>query len=151
MVELMAALGIFALILVLFAALFPVATRGTGEARAYAQAAFLCQRKIDQLRQSGYSRLNTTSLKSLGIIDTTSNTDGTYSFNIVDDLVDNGTAKGYFSSGTVSSISFKQSLTQLGSSAPPLSRAILVTVKITWPGGGFHGGSFETHTIISSQ
>lgn len=151
LVETVVSIGVFALILMMFAALFPVATRGSGESRAYAQAALLCQRKIDQMRQAGYSSLNVNSLRAINIIDATSNADGTFSFKTVDNIVDNGTNKGYFAAGTVTSIAIGQPLPALGASAPPLSRAVLVTVSITWPSQGYHGGTFSTHTIIAAQ
>ena len=151
LIEMVISIAVFALMLLLFAALFPVATRGSGEARAYAQAALLTQRKVDQMRQAGYSKLNATSLRAFNIVDAAPNPDGTFSFNTVDNIVDNGTNKGFYSRGTVTRISLTQPLPQLGGNAPPLSRAVLVTVSITWPEGGFHNGEFITHTIIASK
>ena len=151
LIEMVISIAVFALIMLLFAALFPVATRGSGEARAYAQAALLSQRKIDQMRQIGYSKLNAQSLRAANIIDATSNADGTFSFSRVDSIVDYNPKQGFYPAGTVASISLTQPLPQQGSNAPPLSRAVLVTVRIAWPGGGFHGGEFVTHTIIASK
>ena len=69
LIELAIAMFVFGMILILFGAIFPVATRAGHTGGNYAQATFLAQHKIDQLRNAGAAKLDGASLVGLGLID----------------------------------------------------------------------------------
>ena len=68
-----------------FAAFYPTAARGSRMAGAYSQSVSEVQHKVDQLRSVGYGRINYTDLKAAGIIDASPNA-SPYRFEVVDDL-----------------------------------------------------------------
>ncbi|MCC2671962.1 MAG: hypothetical protein K0Q72_4433 [Armatimonadetes bacterium] len=57
----------------IFAAFYPTAARGSKMAGAYSQASSEVQHKVDQIRSVGYGRINYTDLKAAGIIDASPN------------------------------------------------------------------------------
>ena len=92
------------MLIIVFGATFPIALSAGGAGAGYNQAILIAQHKVDQLREAGFSQLNQTSLNRMGIVDAQPNSDGSLSFTYVDNLVDNGTQKGYFGPGSVGSI-----------------------------------------------
>jgi len=159
MLESVLALALFGIVILIFGATFPAMMKGSGASASYAQAVLLAQHKIDQLRQLGFAQLqDATVLKTMGIIDSTLNADGSYSFTQVDGLSDtSGGAKGYFgmtSSGTpngTGKIVISQALTGQGANAPSTLKALQVTVTVAWTGSGQHDGSCTLHTVIAAQ
>jgi prepilin-type N-terminal cleavage/methylation domain-containing protein len=152
LVELTISLFVFGMMIMLFGATFPVATRAGHVGANYAQASLLAQQKVDQMRDLGFAGMNGSSLLGRSIIDSsTKNADGSYSFTIVDDLVDNGTAVGYFPAGSTGKLWIGQALTSAGANAPSLAQAVQVTVTIAWQGGNQSSGSFTTHSIIAAR
>jgi hypothetical protein len=71
----------------MFAAFYPAAARGSRMAGAYSQAVSEVQHKVDQLRSVGYGRINYEDLKTAGIIDASPSA-APYRFEVVDDLGD---------------------------------------------------------------
>ncbi len=56
--EVMLSLTVFTMMTLMFAAVFPMAVRGSMYSSNYAQATMLAQHKMDQLRSAGYDKLN---------------------------------------------------------------------------------------------
>lgn len=153
LVESMLCIVLFGIILMLFGVTFPAMIRGSDKSASYSQAALLAQHKIDQLRQVGYAQLQDTAvLRSLGVIDTNLNGDGSFAFTLVDNLVDNNGKKGFFgpSGSASSSIVVGQALTGQGGAAPSTLRALGVTVTIRWTGTTARVNSCTMHTIIAA-
>ena len=138
------------MLLIIFGATFPVALSAGGAGAGYNQAVLIAQHKVDQLRQAGFTQLNQTSLNRMGIVDAQPNADGSLSFTYADNLVDNGTQKGYFGPGSTGSITIGPALVGRVSSPPSLASAAQVTVTVAFQGAGLHPGSFSTHTIIAA-
>ena len=146
--EVALAMIIFAMMTLMFAAVFPMAVRGAQYSSNYAQAATLAQHKLDQLRSAGYSRLFTptgdNSLASLNIINTV-NTDGSYDFTTVDSLVNNGSSKGYFPPGSTGTITVSDYTTN----GAPSGTLAYITVKFVWTNTGTANSSYSASTIIA--
>ena len=152
LVELMISLFVFGMMVLLFGATFPVATRAGHVGANYAQASLLAQQKIDQLRDIGFSGMTGSALYGRSITDSaTPNSDGSFSFTVVDDLINNGSNIGYFPAGSTGKIWISQALTSAGTNAPSLAQAVQVTVTIACQGGTQSPGSFTTHTIIAAH
>ncbi|BDI32334.1 hypothetical protein CCAX7_43850 [Capsulimonas corticalis] len=152
LVELAISLFVFGMMVLLFGATFPVATRAGHVGANYAQASLLAQQKIDQLRDLGFTGMNGSALYGRGVVDSaTQNSDGSFSFTVVDDLIDNGNSVGYFPPGSTGKIWISQALTSTGSNAPTLAQAVQATVTIAWQGGSQSSGNFTTHTIIAAR
>jgi len=147
MAEIALAIMIFALMTLMFAAVFPMAVRGAQYSSNYAQATLLAQHKMDQLRSAGYTKAMTPStLVSLNIIDsTTPNADGSYSFTSVDNLVSSGSVVGYFPPGSQGTVT----ITNYTNGSVPAGTMAFVKVKINWIGGGVSSGSYTLTTMIS--
>jgi hypothetical protein len=71
LIEVVMALFILLMMTLMVAAVLPITTRMTRSSNTYASALAICQRKIDQLQEAGWGKLDTTSLLALGIIDST--------------------------------------------------------------------------------
>lgn len=158
LIELTISLFVFGMMILLFGATFPIATRAGKSGGNYAQAALLAQHKIDQLRQAKLANLSAPKLIATGVADASPapvvNADGsvTCSFTNVDNLVDNGANKGFFPSSSTGVLTIGQrALPGAGGSAPLLSQATMVTVTIRWQGGSQSSGAFSTHTIIAGS
>ena len=148
--EVTLALVIFTMMTLLFGAVLPMAVRGAQHSGNYNQAAALAQRKIDQLRIAGYSRLfdNTDGtardkLITQNIVDGQVAA-GVYDFTTVDHMTGAG---GYFppdSAGTITIVDGTNQYTpgQGGNVA-------VATVTITW--GGTVPGSYSASAIIVSM
>ena len=82
--EVVLALFIFLMMTMMFSAVVPTAARSARYSNSYNYAVALCQRKVDQLQEAGWGKLNVTDLQTLGIIDSSgATTDGAatiYSF-----------------------------------------------------------------------
>lgn len=95
LIALAIAMFVFSLILILVGTILPVEARAPHAGGSYAQAVWLAQHKIDQLRNAGAAKLERDSLAGLGLIDTNTNgtpkvnSDGSYSFTLMDNLVNN--------------------------------------------------------------
>lgn len=153
------ALIVFAMMTLMFGAVFPMAIRGAQHGNNYSQAALLAQRKIDQLRSAGYNNLNATALQSasLHLIDSPQpsgypiNSGGatTYSFAAVDNLIGAG---GFYappntgSVGTVTIGDYHDDIADPNTSLPPSGNAAQVTVTITW--GGRDPGAYSASALI---
>lgn len=146
---------VFGMILILFGTIFPVATRAGHAGGSYAQAALIAQHKIDQLRNAGAAKLDGASLAGLGLIDTNSNgtpmvnADGSYSFTLTDNLVDNTKNSvfypGYFPPGSTGTVLVTTSFAVNGVT----TATTLVTVTLSWTNGSQATSTFTTHTVIS--
>lgn len=159
--EVSLALIVFAMMTILFAAVFPMAVRGAHYSGNYAQAAMLAQHKIDQLRSAGYNRLFTPtggdSLTSLGVIDNPQPTGypinsggaATYSITSADGLVQTDTAQGYFPAGSVGTITVQDYANFNPSAGVPVGTLAYVTVKIAWAGAGLAPSSSSVSAIIA--
>lgn len=148
LIEVSLSLVIFAMMTLMFAAVFPMAVRGAQYSSRYAQAAALGQHKMDQLRTAGYSRLfNPTGqngLSSLNVINSV-NPDGSYDFTQADSLVNDGVTHGPLppgSRGTVTVANYTQG-------GVPGGTVALVTVSLTWTGGGVADGSYKAVALIA--
>jgi len=160
LVELAIALFVFAMMTLIFAAAFPIATRGAHVGANYAQATLLAQHKIDQARAAGFDRLDWTNLTTLKIVDTATapvaNPAGfpagstQYSFTDVDDLVDDAQGdKGYFPAGSTGTMTVGP-ISGAGWTVPAAAKAKQITVTISWSGAGQSQGSFTTQTVIAN-
>jgi prepilin-type N-terminal cleavage/methylation domain-containing protein len=71
LIEVTLAMMIFLAMVLMFAAVFPLAVRGSIFSNQYAQAVALCQHKMDQLRQEGFTNLGNSGsiLYNDGVID----------------------------------------------------------------------------------
>jgi Flp pilus assembly protein TadG len=82
--EVILALFIFLMMSLMFSAVVPTAARSARYGNSYNYAVALAQRKVDQLQEAGWGKLNETDLRSLGIIDASAGvsngTATTYSF-----------------------------------------------------------------------
>ena len=155
--EVALALIIFAMMTVLFGAVFPMTVRGAQYSSNYAQAAMMAQHKMDQLRAAGCSRLDMTDLSNLSIIDSPQPNNypaavtggSTLSFTTVDGLVSDGTAQGYFPSGSEGTVTIADYTALHPASGIPANTMFYVTIKIAWVGGGVSNGSYSTSAIIA--
>ncbi|MGI4789838.1 MAG: type IV pilus modification PilV family protein [Janthinobacterium lividum] len=156
--EVALALIIFAMMTIMFAAVFPMTVRGAQYSGNYSQAAMLTQHKMDQIRSAGFGSLTRTALQNLSIIDTTqpsgypaSVTGGTtYSFTTADTLVNNGTGQGYFPPGSVGTVTICDYAALHPSSGVPTGKMDYVTVTLTWTGGGVSKGSYSSSALIAN-
>lgn len=145
--EVTLALIIFTLMTLMFGAVLPVAVRGAKHSGSYNQAAALAQRKIDQLRVAGYSRLfdgssgTAVSQLSAQMVVDAQNSPGVFDFTTVDKLTG---ANGYFPPGSTGTITVAD-----GYNSVPPGNAAQVTVTITWTGAV--PGSYSVSAIIISM
>ncbi len=148
LVEVALALIVFAMMTILFAAVFPMAVRGAQYSNNYAQAAMVADHKMDQLRDGGYGLLfnpsGNTGLISQNIIDSV-NANGSYDFTTADNLADGGTSQGYFPAGSTGTITVSDYTT----SGVPSGTMAYVTITIAWNGGGVSAGSYSLSSMIS--
>ena len=159
--EVTLALIVFAMMTVLFAAVFPMAVRGAHYSSNYAQAAMLAQHKLDQLRSAGYKRLSVptgdNSLASLNVIDSPQPAGypivnggvSTYSITSADGMLQSGAARGYFPDGSIGTVTIQDYATFNPSAGVPAGTLAYVTVSIAWSGAGIAASSYKVSTIIA--
>ncbi len=163
LLEVAISLLVFLSMVLMFAAVFPLAIRGAHYSSNYSQAALLAQHKIDQIRGAGSDKLMNgaaaTNLIGLNIVDnTTANSTQTsfpYSltFTTVDNLVDTGDNSGFFppgSTGTVVIKDFHDCTSAPCNAAIPAGQEYVINVKIAWQGGGTSPGYYESYALIGS-
>ncbi len=148
--EVVLALVIFTMMTLMFGAVLPIAVRGAQHSGNYSQAAALAQRKIDQLRVAGYSRLfdgsdgtAVSKLSAQNVVDAQTST-GVFDFTTADHLTGVGGSGGYFPPGSTGTI-----IVADGYNGVPAGNAALVTVTITWT--GTVPGSYSASAIIVSM
>lgn len=156
--EVALALVIFTLMVVLFAAVFPMTVRGAQYGNNYTQASMIAQHKMDQLRSAGYARLNLRDLTNLAVIDAAQpsgypasvGSRTTYSFTTADALVNSGGTQGYFPPGSRGTVTISDYAALHPSSGIAANTMAYVTVTLAWTGGGISNGSYSTSAIIAN-
>jgi hypothetical protein len=153
MVEVTLALIIFTMMVLLFAAVFPISVRAAHFSNYYAEATMIAQHKIDQLRYTGFSKIgDRANLSSLEIADsglTSSAPPYTASFTNIDSLAVNGNVQGFFPSGSTGTISVVDYASAAGvSNPPPAGTVYRVTITITWTALGHAGSSYSASAFI---
>ncbi len=148
--EVVLSLVIFTMMTLLFGAVLPIAVRGAAHSGNYAQAAALAQRKIDQLRVAGYSRLSDgtdgTALSKLSVqnVVDAQNSANVFDFTVADHLTG---ANGYFPPGSTGTIVVDDYANQTPGVAA--NNVAVVTVTITWT--GTVPGSYSASALIVSM
>lgn len=144
LIEVTIAMMIFLMMVLMFAAVFPLAVRGSLFSNNYAQAVSLCQHKMDQLRQEGFNNLSNPS--SVLVHDSVIDTPGTqpstgysYSFTSCDNLT------SFYPSGATGTIQIAPAPITGGGT---LSTVYAVTVTITWNTGTGSGSSYSLNAMI---
>ena len=145
--EVALSLVIFTMMTLMFGAVLPIAGRSAAHSGNYNQAAALAQRKIDQLRVAGYSRMfdgndgtAVSKLAAQNVVDA-QNSAGVFDFTTTDHLAGTG---GYFPAGSAGTITVAD-----GYNGVPAGNAAQVTVTITWT--GTVPGSYSASAIIVSM
>jgi len=152
LLEVTLSLIIFTMMTLMFGAVLPIAVRGANHGNNYSQAAALAQRKIDQLRAAGYSRLfddggrngNSafTKLFAQKVVDGQNGASGagggSYDFTTQDNLTGAG---GFFPAGSTGTITVVPDAQAAG--------VAQVTVTITWT--GTVPGSYTVSALIISM
>jgi type II secretory pathway pseudopilin PulG len=160
--EVVLSMTIFLMMVIVFAASFPLVSSQAQASDNSAQAAMMVQHKMDQLRAAGFSNLtNSGNLTATtpGYADpgsaSASNVPYTVKFTSVDSLAaTNGPGSGYFPAGTIGTIKVQDMHSVNSALGVPAGSIYEVTVTITWPAGGAggtHGGSSSSTTLISKQ
>lgn len=85
LIEVTLAVALFTIATLLFAALYPTASRASRLTGSYSQGISILQHKVDQLRAVGYGSLDYTNLVNTGLIDAAPST-GAYHFETIDAL-----------------------------------------------------------------
>lgn len=158
LIEVTLALVVFAMMTVLFAAVFPMATRGAQYGGNYTQAAMIAQHKMDQIRSAGFSSLDQGHLTNLSIIDApqpagypmAAGGGTTYSFTSAENLVTSGATKGYFAPGSQGTITVVDYAVLHPGSGVPTGSLALVNVSVSWTGGATHTGSYQTSALLAN-
>jgi Tfp pilus assembly protein PilV len=161
--EVILALFIFLMMSLMFSAVVPTAARSARYSNSYNYAVALCQRKVDQLQEAGWGKLNETDLRSLGIIDATPEaTDGAakiYSFtsnisatnpNNADNIAQyfpGGTNAATRPTGTIRVEPWTPSTVYIGGS--PQDTLKRVTVTIAWRDARGAPSSFSISSLIT--
>ena len=144
--EVVLAMTVFLMMVLMFAAAFPLTVRAAQFSSNYAQATQIAQHKMDQLRAVGYGSLNGAALAGTGIIDSatavanpTGSPSGStsYSFTASDNLT------AYFAAGSGGTVTISPD-TNSGSS-PVLD----VTVLVSWTGGSVSSGNYSVTAVIT--
>ena len=164
-IEVMLALFIFLMMTLMFAAVVPTAARSARYANAHAYAAVICQRKIDQLTEAGWDKLNQTDLLSLGIIDSTpATTNGNATIYYFSDNNSSGNTNNpdnlnqFFSGGTNSATKptgtiriepWSEGNATVTIGGVPTTVLDKVTVTIAWRDGRGAPQSFSMTTLMT--
>ena len=149
--EIALSLVIFTVMALMFGAVLPSAVRGAQHGNNYAQAAAIAQRKVDQLRVAGYTRLfdggGGTALSNLSaqnVVDGQSGASGpdggTYDFTNEDNLTGPG---GFFPAGSTGTITVSNYTPQTAGSVAQ------VTVTLNWTGAV--PGNYSVSALIISM
>lgn len=148
--EVALALVIFTLMTLLFGAVLPVAVRSAKHGGNYSQAALLAQRKIDQLRVAGYSRLfddsdgtTLTKLSAQKVVDG-QNAAGVFDFTTVDNLTGAG---GFFPPGSTGTITVTDGYSS--GAAAGTGQMAVVKVSVSW--AGTVPGTYSASALIVSM
>ena len=145
----------------LFSATFPLALRSAAMSNNYAQAKFLADHKIDELRAAGWSNVvqtnkftgapgitdvaNTAQLEGLSDIDASPGTGPAWTFTTIDNL------PSYFGSGCAGTVTIVPDTVETYCRAGSTSCELVdVTVKISWSSGLRNSGSYQAYAIISN-
>ncbi len=158
LIEVTLALIVFAMMTILFAAVFPMTIRGAQYSGNYTQAAMIAQHKMDQIRSAGFSSLDQGHLTKLSIIDSPqpagypSPAGGatTYSFTSAENLVTGGTTQGYFAPGSQGTLTVVDYAALHPSSGVPAGSLTLVNVSVSWTGGATHNGNYQTSALLAN-
>ena len=158
LMEVTLALIVFAMMTVLFAAVFPMTMRGAQYGGNYTQAAMIAQHKMDQIRSAGFGSLDQGHLSNLSIIDSpqpagfpvVAGGGTTYSFTSAENLVSSGTTQGYFAPGSQGTITVVDYAALHPSSGVPAGSLALVNVSVSWTGGATHDGSYQTSALLAN-
>ena len=158
LVEVTLALIVFAMMTILFAAVFPMSMRGAQYGGNYAQAAMIAQHKIDQIRSAGFTSLDQGHLSNLSIIDSPQpagypvsiNGGTTYSFTSAENLVTSGATHGYFAPGSQGTITVVDYAALHPGSGVPAGSLALVNVSVSWTGGATHDGNYQTSALLAN-
>ena len=158
LMEVCLALIVFGMMTVLFGAVFPMTVRGAQYSGNYTQAAMIAQHKMEQLRSAGFSSLDQTHLTNLNAIDSPQASGypapvsgGTsYSFTSAEHLVSDGVTKGYFAPGSMGTVTVADYAALHPSSGVPSGTLALVTVSVTWAGGGVSNSSYSTSALLAN-
>ena len=158
LIEVTLALIVFAMMTILFAAVFPMAVRGAQYSGNYTQAAMIAQHKMDQIRSAGFSSLDQGHLTNLSVIDSPQpagypivvNGGTTYSFTSAENLVSDGVTQGYFAPGSQGTITIVDYTALHPNSGVPAGSLALVNVSVTWIGGATHTGNYQTSALLAN-
>lgn len=151
--EVMLSLVVFAMMALMFGAVFPMSVRGAQYSGNYTQAVGLAQHKLDQLRAAGYTQLfaptGSTGLISRNLINAV-NPDDTpqlrsYDFTTSDALVSDGVTRGYYPLGSRGTVT----VAPYTSGGVPAGSLAWVTVTISWTGGGVSNGSVSVSALVA--
>lgn len=157
LVEVGMALVVFMMMTLVFAAIFPIAVRGSKMSDNYAQGAQIVQHKIDQMRTAGFAKLTYSGLTGAGIIDPMASPPATlpatYHFENIDNLVTNNGNTGYFPPGSTGTITIQDYATYaaskgVSSGLPTVGAVDYVTVTVNWVGGGVPSGTYSASAMI---
>jgi prepilin-type N-terminal cleavage/methylation domain-containing protein len=134
LIEIMIASLVFGILAIIFSGTVIAALRAGHLNGQYAQAASLCQHKIDQLRAIGFGRLTYTELSDAQIIDETPSSQP-YSFTLVDEVRD-----------YLPQASTALRITTVNSSV------FRITVTISWRNAGFNSktSSLSMNALITN-
>lgn len=158
LIEVTLALIVFAMMTVLFAAVFPMTMRGAQYGGNYTQAAMIAQHKMDQIRAAGFSSLDQSHLSSLSMIDSpqpagypiVAGGGTTYSFTTAENLVSGGTTQGYFAPGSRGTLTVVDYAVLHPSSGVPAGSLALVNVSVSWTGGATRDGNYQTSSLLAN-
>ncbi len=158
LIEVTLALIVFAMMTILFAAVFPMTVRGAQYSGNYTQAALIAQHKIDQLRSAGFRSLDQGHLSNLSVIDSPQpagypivvSGGMTYSFTSAENLVSDGVTQGYFAPGSQGTITVADYTALHPGSGVPAGSLALVTVSVAWVGSATHSGSYQTSALLAN-
>lgn len=160
LIEVLIAIFIFAMMTMMFAAVVPSSLRSARYAATYGHAVETANRKLDQLLEAGYNRLDTADLQSLGIIDSTAPTTSSNSYGAITTytFTNNNTSSNannpdnlssYFPGGATGTIrieSWGPSVATLNSSTAYMMD--MATVTISWRDAGGALQSYAMSTVI---
>jgi len=154
--EVMLSMLIFTMMILMFAAVFPVVVRGAQFSDNYTQGAELAQHKLDQIHASGYSKLfddtsGTAQTKLGSIIDLSQPA----SYPVTNPAGFPTGSTAYYFTETDSLLNFfPGGSTGIVTIAPdpnaPIGKVADVTVTITWTGGAYAGGSYTSRTKVAN-
>ncbi len=159
MMEVVFAMVIFLMMVLVFAAVFPLAVTASKYSNNYNQAVMIAQHKVDQIRQLGGSALTLTAanLTNLGIVNSgscaaDSNSGFACTFTNTDNIADIQTAGvvtsvGYFPYGSTATLTIDPDL----SSGVPSGAVQNVIVTVAWSGGGMSSGTYTAATKLVEE